>query len=135
MEGITDIHGHSRLLQFYHFPLREASQWNCTEASFHRGGNWGILDFRFGSHCAALGTKVEACGMILDQRVHSIKTLKLDLLIVMLVELVLYRTWELRINKYRVFYDVNVEENLVIIKAVARKEHNQLFIRDKEFEL
>lgn len=44
-------------------------------------------------------------------------------------------TWELRIDKYRVFYDVNIEEDLVIIKAVGWKEHNQLFIRGKEFEL
>jgi addiction module RelE/StbE family toxin len=44
-------------------------------------------------------------------------------------------TWELRIDKYRVFYDVNIEEDLVIIKAVGWKEHNQLFIRSKEFEL
>ncbi|GJD19917.1 hypothetical protein RIVM261_048730 [Rivularia sp. IAM M-261] len=43
--------------------------------------------------------------------------------------------WELRIDKYRVFYDVNVEENLVIIKAVGAKEHNQLFIRGKESKL
>lgn len=43
--------------------------------------------------------------------------------------------WELRIDKYRVFYDVNVENNLVIIKAVGWKEHNQLFIRGKESKL
>lgn len=43
--------------------------------------------------------------------------------------------WELRIDKYRVFYDVNVEDNLVIIKAVGWKEHNQLFIRGKELNL
>jgi addiction module RelE/StbE family toxin len=44
-------------------------------------------------------------------------------------------TWELRIDKYRVFYDVNIEDNLVIIKAVGWKEHNQLFIRGEEFKL
>lgn len=43
--------------------------------------------------------------------------------------------WELRIDKYRVFYDVNVEDNLVIIKAVGAKEHNQLFICGKESKL
>ncbi|RUT03646.1 hypothetical protein DSM106972_052850 [Dulcicalothrix desertica PCC 7102] len=43
--------------------------------------------------------------------------------------------WELRVDKYRVFYDVNVEDNLVIIKAVGCQEHNQLFIRGKESKL
>lgn len=31
--------------------------------------------------------------------------------------------------------DVNLEDNLVIIKAVGWKEHNQLFIRGKESKL
>lgn len=33
--------------------------------------------------------------------------------------------WELRIGDFRVFYDVAVEENLVNIRAVRRKEPKQ----------
>lgn len=43
--------------------------------------------------------------------------------------------WELRIEKYRVFYDVDLEAKSVKIKAVGWKEHNKLFIRKKEFKL
>ena len=41
--------------------------------------------------------------------------------------------WELRIGRFRVFY--NVEEQTVSIVAVGAKEHNQLFIRGKEIQL
>ena len=46
-------------------------------------------------------------------------------------------TWELRIGKYRVFYDVVILENsrLVRVKAIGHKEHNRLFIGGKEIEL
>lgn len=48
--------------------------------------------------------------------------------------------WELRISKYRVFYDVLEESTpevvkIVKIEAVGFKEHNTLYIRGKEFEL
>ncbi len=43
--------------------------------------------------------------------------------------------WELRIQKYRVFYDVDSETKTVKIKAVGKKDHNILLIRKKEFEL
>ena len=45
--------------------------------------------------------------------------------------------WELRIDKYRVFYDVAIENdrNMVQIKAVGHKEHNALYIGNREFEL
>ena len=43
--------------------------------------------------------------------------------------------WELRIGKYRVFYDTVAETNVVKIKAIGWKEHKVLFIRGKEFEL
>lgn len=43
--------------------------------------------------------------------------------------------WELRIGKYRVFYDIFAESNMVKIKAIGWKEHNILFIRGKEFVL
>ena len=51
-------------------------------------------------------------------------------------------TWELRVRNYRIFYDIvlndsvlNDSGNSVKIKAVGHKEHNRLFIGDKEFEL
>lgn len=44
-------------------------------------------------------------------------------------------SWELRLGKYRVFYDVELDNKLVEIKAVGWKEHNQLFIRGKEYQL
>src|SRR2546426_351796 len=43
-------------------------------------------------------------------------------------------TWELRIGKYRVFYDLE-EPNFVKVLAVGYKEHNDLFIRGKKVEL
>ncbi len=43
--------------------------------------------------------------------------------------------WDLRIGKYRVFYDVDVESSTVRIKAVGWKEHDRLFISGKEFLL
>ena len=48
--------------------------------------------------------------------------------------------WELRIGKYRVFYDVLDESEpeivkIVKIEAVGFKENNRLYIRGKEFQL
>lgn len=43
--------------------------------------------------------------------------------------------WELRVDKYRVFYNVNENDGIVDITAVGYKEHNQLFIRGKEVKL
>jgi addiction module RelE/StbE family toxin len=43
--------------------------------------------------------------------------------------------WELRVRKYRVFYDVMIESEIVEIKAIGYKEHNKLFINRREFEL
>lgn len=43
-------------------------------------------------------------------------------------------TWELRIGKFRVFYDIG-DAATVKIKAVAWKEHNTLFIRGQEYQL
>lgn len=42
--------------------------------------------------------------------------------------------WELRIGKYRVFYDFEAEHVVKII-AVGYKEHNDLLIRGKKVEL
>jgi len=45
--------------------------------------------------------------------------------------------WELRVGKYRVFYDILFEEEISVvkIKAVGHKEHNTLYIGGREFEL
>lgn len=43
--------------------------------------------------------------------------------------------WEMRFGVHRVFYDTDEQERKVTIKAVGRKEHNQLFIRGKEYQL
>ena len=45
--------------------------------------------------------------------------------------------WELRVRKYRIFYDVICEENIkmVKVKAVGLKEHNILYIGGKEIKL
>ena len=45
--------------------------------------------------------------------------------------------WELRVGKYRIFYDVMIEEDrqIVKIKAVGYKEHNILYIGKQRFEL
>ncbi len=45
--------------------------------------------------------------------------------------------WEIRVQKYRVFYDVILAEDsgIVKIKAVGHKEHNTLYIGGKEVQL
>src|SRR5262245_55601809 len=45
--------------------------------------------------------------------------------------------WELRVEKFRVFYDVDVgdERSAVKIKAVGHKEHNTLFVAGREVRL
>ncbi len=43
--------------------------------------------------------------------------------------------WELRIGKYRVFYEVEPETATVLIAAVGSKVHNMLYIRGKEVKL
>jgi mRNA-degrading endonuclease RelE of RelBE toxin-antitoxin system len=42
--------------------------------------------------------------------------------------------WELRIDKYRVFYEFETDIQVKII-AIGYKEHNDLFIRGKQVEL
>ncbi len=45
-------------------------------------------------------------------------------------------TWELRVGQFRVFY--HIEDNsvkIVYIIAIGYKEHNQLFIGGKRFDL
>ena len=43
--------------------------------------------------------------------------------------------WELRIDKYRVFYDVELNENQIRIAAVGRKRGSKLIIRGEEYQL
>jgi mRNA-degrading endonuclease RelE of RelBE toxin-antitoxin system len=45
--------------------------------------------------------------------------------------------WELRIDQFRVFYDVVVEADaqVVKVKAVGHKEHNTLYLGDEEVNL
>jgi mRNA-degrading endonuclease RelE of RelBE toxin-antitoxin system len=43
--------------------------------------------------------------------------------------------WELRIGRFRVFYDVLVPAGVVKVEAVGYKEGNQLFISGKEYDL
>jgi mRNA-degrading endonuclease RelE of RelBE toxin-antitoxin system len=44
-------------------------------------------------------------------------------------------SWELKIDRFRVFYDVNAEEEVVLVKAVGWKDHNTLFIHGEEHPL
>lgn len=51
-------------------------------------------------------------------------------------------TWELRIGKYRVFYEVETSDDVapndevaVIIVSVGHKEHNVLYVRGKAVNL
>jgi mRNA-degrading endonuclease RelE of RelBE toxin-antitoxin system len=43
--------------------------------------------------------------------------------------------WELRIDKFRVFYDIDMESNRVKIEAVGWKQGNRLFLHREEYEL
>ena len=43
--------------------------------------------------------------------------------------------WELRIDEFRVFYDVVVADTAVRIVAVGQKDGSLLFIRGERFEL
>jgi mRNA-degrading endonuclease RelE of RelBE toxin-antitoxin system len=43
--------------------------------------------------------------------------------------------WELRIDEFRVFYDVDLEEQVVKIEAVGYKRGSVLFIRGEEYLL
>jgi len=43
--------------------------------------------------------------------------------------------WELRIGKFRVFYDVDEAVRIVAIEAIAEKKGNSLFFQGEEQEL
>lgn len=44
-------------------------------------------------------------------------------------------SWELRIGKYRVFYEVNNNIITVIVVSVGVKDHNVLYVRNKELKI
>ena len=44
-------------------------------------------------------------------------------------------SWELRVGRYRVFYEVAQTVRIVAILAVGHKEHNVLMIRGREVKL
>jgi mRNA-degrading endonuclease RelE of RelBE toxin-antitoxin system len=43
--------------------------------------------------------------------------------------------WELRLGKFRVFYDVDTAVRIVAIEAIAEKKGNALFFQGEEQEL
>ncbi|MEW6095905.1 MAG: type II toxin-antitoxin system RelE/ParE family toxin [bacterium] len=43
--------------------------------------------------------------------------------------------WELRVGKYRVFYEVFEDSLTVSVVAIGYKQHNILYIRNKEMKL
>ena len=43
--------------------------------------------------------------------------------------------WELRVQTFRVFYDVDVTQSVVKIAAVGSKHGNTLFIHGEEYQL
>ncbi len=43
--------------------------------------------------------------------------------------------WELRIDRFRVFYDINEEQTVVKIEAIGHKRGNRLYLRGEEFQL
>jgi mRNA-degrading endonuclease RelE of RelBE toxin-antitoxin system len=44
-------------------------------------------------------------------------------------------SWELKIGKYRVFYEIDDEDRVVIIISIGHKDHNVLYIRGKVVKL
>lgn len=42
--------------------------------------------------------------------------------------------WELRVGKYRVFYEITANQ-IVKILAIGHKEHNELYIRGRKVEI
>jgi len=43
--------------------------------------------------------------------------------------------WELRVDRFRVFYDIDSENQLIKVEAVGYKEGSRLFIHGKEYQL
>jgi mRNA-degrading endonuclease RelE of RelBE toxin-antitoxin system len=43
--------------------------------------------------------------------------------------------WELKVGKFRVFYEIDADGQLVTVVSVGHKEHNVLYIRGKVVQL
>ncbi len=43
--------------------------------------------------------------------------------------------WELRVDRFRVFYDIDEEKEMVKIEAIGYKRGNRLYLRSEEFQL
>ncbi len=43
--------------------------------------------------------------------------------------------WELRIGRFRVFYEIDANAKIVTVVSVGHKEHNELHIRGKVVQL
>jgi len=43
--------------------------------------------------------------------------------------------WELRIDRFRIFYDVNDGAQSVEIKMIGQKTGNRIYVRGKEYNL
>ncbi len=43
--------------------------------------------------------------------------------------------WELRVDRFRIFYDIDEEKAMVKIEAIGHKRGNRLYLRSKEFQL
>jgi mRNA-degrading endonuclease RelE of RelBE toxin-antitoxin system len=43
--------------------------------------------------------------------------------------------WELRVGDFRVFYDINHDDQRVVIVAVGKKTHNRLKIAGEEIQI
>lgn len=43
--------------------------------------------------------------------------------------------WELRVGDFRVFYDIDHDNELVVVVAIGQKTHDRLVIDDEEIEL
>ncbi len=43
--------------------------------------------------------------------------------------------WELRVGDFRIFYDVDPENNVVKIEAIGQKQGSKLIVHGEEYEL
>jgi len=43
--------------------------------------------------------------------------------------------WELKVGKFRVFYEIDADEQIVTVISVGHKQHNVLYIRGKVVHL
>ncbi|MGH7794620.1 MAG: type II toxin-antitoxin system RelE family toxin [Candidatus Binatia bacterium] len=44
-------------------------------------------------------------------------------------------SWELRVGKFRVFYEVDDPARLIVVVSAGHKEHNVLIIRGKAVQI